>query len=132
MMANALNAAAVAPFDPSMEGSGVLVARDGLIFEVPLNQTAASLLSDGPSLFKTMNLMRFSSIALSMTIVPALDELIGSGASKAYTEEVLAYLIEKRGLQLAAARCDDQRWYEIDSVGDLRVAERIFGTQTLG
>ncbi|WEX91678.1 phosphocholine cytidylyltransferase family protein (plasmid) [Sinorhizobium garamanticum] len=132
MMANALNAAAVAPFDPSMEGSGVLVAKDGLIFEVRLNQTAASLLSDGPSLFKTMNLMRFSSIALSMTIVPALDELIGSGASKAYTEEVLAYLIEKRGLQLAAARCDDQRWYEIDSVGDLRVAERIFGTQALG
>ncbi|ASY73773.1 phosphocholine cytidylyltransferase family protein [Sinorhizobium fredii] len=132
MMADAPNAAAVAPFDSSMEGSAVVLSKDGLISEVRLKQTATNLLLDGPALFKTMNLIRFSSSALRMTIVPALDELIGSDATKAYTEELLAYLIEKRGLELAAARCDDQRWYEIDSANDLRVAERIFGTQALG
>ncbi|BAB52257.1 hypothetical protein MesoLjLc_69860 [Mesorhizobium sp. L-8-10] len=122
----AANAAAVAPFDPSMEGSAVVLSSNGFISEVRLKQTAANLVSGTPVLFKMMNLIRFSGAELQTAIVPVLHDLIGSGAIKAYTEELLAHLIEQRGLQLAAARCDDLRWYEIDSEQDLRVAERIF------
>ncbi len=43
-----------------------------------------------------------------------LDDLIASGAVKAYTEGLFANLIERRGLRLMAARCDTLRWYEID------------------
>ncbi|MBY5720936.1 phosphocholine cytidylyltransferase family protein [Rhizobium leguminosarum] len=128
LMGDAANVAAVAPFDPSMEGSAVVLSSDGLISEVRLKQTAANLVSGGPALFKTVNLIRFSGSALRAMIVPTLNDLIGSGATKAYTEELLAHLIEQRGLQLAAARCDDLRWYEIDSTEDLQVAERIFST----
>lgn len=126
MMGDAANTAAVAPFDPSMEGSAVILSSNGLISEVRLKQTFANLASGGPALFKTMNLIRFSDADLRTMVVPVLHGLISSGAIKAYTEELLAHLIDRYGLQLTAARCDDLRWFEIDSVEDLLVAERIF------
>lgn len=120
------NAAAVAPFDAAMEGSAVLLSDDGFISEIRLKQTAENLALPGPTLFKTMNLLRFSAAALRGVIVPVLNDLIGSGATKAYTEEFLGHLIERHGLQLAAVRCDELRWYEIDCTDDLRIAEGIF------
>ncbi|MGY8683209.1 phosphocholine cytidylyltransferase family protein [Bradyrhizobium sp. UFLA05-153] len=126
MMNTANDAAAVAPFDELMEGSAVLLSDAGFISGFRMKQTAANLVSDGPRLFKTMNLLRFSGSTLRATIVPALDDIIVAGATQTYTEELLAYLVDKRGLQLAAARCDNLRWYEIDSTEDLRIAERIF------
>ncbi|MCP3417880.1 phosphocholine cytidylyltransferase family protein [Bradyrhizobium brasilense] len=126
MTSQATDVAAVAPFDESMEGSAVLLSEGGLITSFRMKQTAADLVADRPRLFKTMNLLRFSSSTLRTTIVPALDNIIGSGATRAYTEEVLADLVERGCLGLAAARCDDLRWYEIDSTEDLLIAERIF------
>ncbi|MFB9950935.1 phosphocholine cytidylyltransferase family protein [Rhizobium puerariae] len=120
------NTSAVAPFDVSMEGSAVVLTGEGYIAEVRMKQTAANLTDGSPPLFKTMNLMRLGSTDLRSRIVPFLDEMIGTGAVKAYTEELFANLIERRGLRMAAARCDDLRWYEIDSADDLRIAERIF------
>ncbi|PDT64824.1 hemolysin activation protein [Bradyrhizobium ottawaense] len=118
--------AAVVPFDVSMEGSAVLLSQNGLISGFRLKQTASNLVADGPKLFKTMNLLRLSAPTLKATIVPALDDIIAAGARQTYTEELFGYLIQKRGLQLAAARCDGLRWYEIDSAEDLQIAERIF------
>lgn len=121
------DAADVAPFDERMEGSAVVLGPDGIITEVRMKQTAADLTANGgPTLFKTMNLLRFSGETLRKVIVPVLDDLIGSGATKAYTEELLAHLIEKKGLKLGATRCDDLKWYEIDSADDLRIAEDLF------
>ncbi|WP_426420480.1 phosphocholine cytidylyltransferase family protein [Bradyrhizobium genosp. A] len=120
------DAAAVAPFHELMEGSAVLLSDNGFISAFRMKQTAADLVTNGPRLFKTMNLLRFAAPTLRATIVPALDDVIGSGATQAYTEELLAFLVERRGLKLAAVRCDDARWYEIDSTEDLRMAERIF------
>ncbi|MFB9264816.1 phosphocholine cytidylyltransferase family protein [Bradyrhizobium erythrophlei] len=130
MMAKATDAAAVAPFNALMEGSAALLSDGGFISGFRMKQTAASLLEDGPRLFKTMNLLRFAAPTLRSTIVPALDDIIGSGATRAYTEELLSYLVERRGLQLAAVRCDDLRWYEIDSTDDLRIAESMFANRT--
>lgn len=125
-MGDTANVAAVAPFDASMEGSAVVLSDNGYIAEVRLKQTAANLAPEGPTLFKTLNLIRFSGADLRSTIIPVLDDMVGSGAVKAYTEELLAHLIARHGLQLAAARCDDLKWYEIDSADDLRIAEKMF------
>ncbi|MET4235986.1 NDP-sugar pyrophosphorylase family protein [Bradyrhizobium sp. i1.4.4] len=127
-VANALDVAAVAPFESSMEGSAVTLSEHGLISEFRMKQTAAKLDADGPALFKTMNILRLNSTTLRQTIVPSLNDIIGSGGTQTYTEELLAGLIERGRLQLAAVRCDDLRWYEIDSADDLRIAESIFAT----
>ncbi|SPP98018.1 phosphocholine cytidylyltransferase family protein [Bradyrhizobium vignae] len=127
MISQAPDVAAIAPFDFSMEGSAVLLSDCGFISEFRMKQSGENLVGNGPSLFKAMNLFRLSGPTLKATIVPALDEIIGSGVTQAYTEELLSYLVERRGLQLAAVRCDGLRWYEIDTTDDLQVAERIFG-----
>ncbi|QQO35626.1 phosphocholine cytidylyltransferase family protein [Bradyrhizobium diazoefficiens] len=126
LLGPAADMAAVAPFDELMEGSAVLLSDSGFISAFRMKQTAANIAADGPSLFKTMNLLRFSASTLRETIVPALDDIIASGARQAYIEELLADLVERRGLKLAVARCDDLKWYEVDSIDDLRAAERIF------
>ncbi|WP_407175599.1 phosphocholine cytidylyltransferase family protein [Bradyrhizobium sp. STM 3562] len=123
---DAADVAAVAPFDSTMQGSAVTLSENGLISAFRMRQTAADLDRDGPVLFKTMNLLRFSATTLKETIVPSLDDIVVSGATQAYTEELLAYLVERRGLTLGAARCDKLRWYEIDSPEDLEIAEQLF------
>ncbi|WP_392712534.1 sugar phosphate nucleotidyltransferase [Rhizobium ruizarguesonis] len=120
------NVAAVAPFEASMEGSAVVLSHDGFLSEIRLKQSAKNLAAPEQQLFKTLNLMSFCGQDLRSKIVPALVDLIGSGEVKAYTEELLAHLIARRGLRVAAVRCDDLKWYEIDSQEDLRVAEEIF------
>ncbi|BAB54520.1 phosphocholine cytidylyltransferase family protein [Mesorhizobium japonicum] len=125
-MARRPDVAAVAPFTEAMEGSAALLNDDDDIVEVRMRQTGGDLHSAGGQLFKTMNLFRFSIGTLSKTLVPTLNELIEAGNTTIYTEQLLAYLITKRGMKLAAARCDHVRWYEIDCVADLRIAEEIF------
>ncbi|MGY3591764.1 NDP-sugar pyrophosphorylase family protein [Bradyrhizobium sp. USDA 4341] len=130
IMAKAPDIAAVAPFTKMMEGSAVELSDDELISTFRMKQTSASL-AGGPRLFKTLNVLRFAASTLRNTIVPALDEIIGSGATRAYTEELLAFLIERRGLQLAAARCNGLKWYEIDTPADLQIAETIFAIRPI-
>ncbi|RUU13734.1 phosphocholine cytidylyltransferase family protein [Mesorhizobium sp. USDA-HM6] len=125
-IADATDVAAVVTFDATMQGSAALLSASGLISTFRTKQTAADLAESGPKLFKTMNLMRFAASTLTGLIVPALDEVIGSGATQAHTEELLAFLVERRGLQLAAARCDGLKWCEIDSAEDLQSAQSIF------
>ncbi|NRP70930.1 D-glycero-alpha-D-manno-heptose 1-phosphate guanylyltransferase [Ensifer psoraleae] len=128
-LGDADNVAAVAPFSPTMEGSAVVLTNNGYIAEVRMKQTAANLNDGSPPLFKTMNLIRFSGEDLRRTIVPHLNEIIiSAGAVKSYTEELLSKLVRRRGLQIAAARCDGLKWYEIDNEADLRFAEAMFLT----
>ncbi|MCA1378999.1 MULTISPECIES: phosphocholine cytidylyltransferase family protein [unclassified Bradyrhizobium] len=126
IITEATNAAAVAPFHELMQGSAVLLSDLGFISEFRLKQTARDLIAGGPPLYKTMNLLRLSASTLRTEVIPALDDMIRAGATQAYTEELLSYLVETRGLLLAAVRCDGLRWYEIDDAEDLRTAERIF------
>ena len=119
--------AAVAPFDETMTGSAATISNGGTIDQVLMKQTAADLNRD-ETLFKTMNLFRFAQDTLRRAVVPALDEVVGSGAVTAHVEQVLTYLIGECGLRLAAADCSDLKWFEIDREEDLHSAEAIFAT----
>ncbi len=94
-----------------------------------MGQTAENLTDGSPQLFKTMNLIRFSGEDLRTTIVPHLDDLMGAGAVKSYCEELLSQLVQQKELQIAAVRCDDLKWDEINSEEDLLIAERVFATE---
>lgn len=125
-LSDADNVAAVAPFDPLMEGSAAVLSEDGYIAELRMKQTAENLVDGSPPLFKTMNVLRFCADDARQVIVPHLAHLIESGAVNTYTEELLSQLLRQGEVRIAAARCDDLRWYEIDSEADLRIAEAIF------
>ncbi len=116
--------AAVAPFDKLMEGSAALLSDDGFITGFRMKQAAANIITAGPQLFKTMNLLRFSGST------PQGNDR--SSAGRCYRVRSQAGL--HRGASwlsggeawLAAARCDGLRWCEIDTAEDLHLAERIF------
>jgi choline kinase len=57
----------------------------------------------------------------------ALDDAIARGETHLYYEDVYSRLIA-RGLQAAAVEVGDLRWCEIDSLDDLALAERLFGS----
>lgn len=121
------NVAALDVFDEMMSGSAVILSDDGQVREFRMNQSSAD--PSAEPLYKTINLFRFGADTLRDHLVPRLDDLVASGGSKAYVEQVLAGLIADGGLRIKSALCDDLRWFEIDSTADLCVAERIFRGQ---
>lgn len=116
--------AALDIFDESMTGSAVLLSAHSMVRAFRMNQTAAHLGAE--LLYKTINIFRFTSQTLRDSLVPALDELIYAGGTKAYIEQLLATLVTEGRIALRGAVCRDARWFEIDNETDLRIAERIF------
>lgn len=121
------NVAALDVFDEMMSGSAVVLSDDGQVREFRMNQSGANLSME--PLYKTINLFRFGADTLRDHLVPRLNDLVASGGSKAYVEQVLAGLIADGRLSIKGVLCDDLRWFEIDSTADLCVAERIFRGQ---
>lgn len=121
--------AAVAPFTDAMSGSAVTLSQTGQVRQILMNQTcvpASQSQSVETSLFKTINLYRFAANTLRSRLVPALDRAISGGDSRCYVEQVLSRLVDAHELQLGAVTCGDINWFEIDSIEDLQIAERIF------
>jgi NDP-sugar pyrophosphorylase family protein len=115
---------AVAPITDNMSGSAALLTAAGLMTQILMNQKVTDQ-RDVP-LFKTMNLYRLSAETLRQTLVPALDDAIVRGETRAYVEQILSRLIDTQCLRLGSSVCGDLNWFEIDDQRDLRIAERIF------
>lgn len=115
---------AVAPMSPLLSGSAATLDDDGRTRELRLSQTMANAIAE--PLYKTINIYRFTAETLQHLLLPELERTIVGGAHTAYVEQVLSGLIHPQGLQLGMVNCGDLNWFEIDSVEDLRIAERIF------
>ena len=59
-------------------------------------------------------------------VVRRLDERIGAGRVHDYYEVVFAEMVAEGFLTLQSVHFDQGRWCEIDTLEDLRIAERIF------
>jgi len=116
--------AAVDVFDETISGSAALLTPEGSVQEFRMGQNAATAL--GKSLYKTVNIYRFTANTLQRVIVPALDRVIGGGDRRCYVEQVLAQVLATQELKLHGAVCRGVHWYEIDNEADLRRAEQIF------
>jgi choline kinase len=112
---------AVSHILPWMNGTTVTIDSSGWIKafhigpgEVPKKMT-----------YKTVNIYSFS-LASWKRVEGRLERHISEGKLKAYYEVVLAELIAEGALSLQAVFFDPNRWYEIDTMEDLRQTERIF------
>ncbi|MBM0105963.1 phosphocholine cytidylyltransferase family protein [Steroidobacter sp. S1-65] len=121
------DAGAVAPMSPLLTGSAATLDERGRARELRLNQKMSDALVE--PLYKTINIYRFTAETLQSQLLPELDRTIVGGAHGAYVEQILSALIRPQGLQLGAVDCGDLNWFEIDSVEDLRIAERIFAPE---
>lgn len=78
--------------------------------------------------FKTVNIYSFS-LKSWERIVKGLNKRILDGKVNDYYETVFADLVDEDELSLKAVEFDQRLWYEIDTLGDLAEAEKLFAPQ---
>ncbi len=112
---------AIARFQSPMLGTTVSLHESGRVrsFRVGTDPCASELR------YKTVNLYSLSA-ASWREVGQRLDQRITAGKVHDYYEVVFAEMVADGSLTLQSVPFDDGRWCEIDTLEDLRVAERIF------
>lgn len=106
---------------PWMNGSTVTVNPFDRV--TAFHEGADSL--DSTTHYKTVNIYSFS-MKTWERVLERLRRHIGAERLNGYYETVLAELIDECWISLEAVFFDEQCWYEVDTVADLRAAERMF------
>ena len=77
--------------------------------------------------YKTVNLYKFSKSFSATHYVPFLDAYTKALGNNEYYEQVLKVIVMLDDPGIKAKRLDDsQKWYEIDDIQDLDIAESLF------
>ncbi len=115
------NRVAVAGFQPELIGTTVSIDESGRVvsFHVGADPDTLNLGQ------KTVNLYSLSAAAWR-EVVRRLERRITAGRVHDYYEVVFAEMVAEGRLALQAVSFDAGRWCEIDTLEDLRAAERIF------
>ncbi len=76
--------------------------------------------------YKTVNIYKFSSHFSQTHYVPFLEAYQAALGQNEYYEQVLRIITMLDDPEIRAKRLEGQRWYEIDDIQDLDIAESIF------
>ena len=120
------NIALVAKYEPWMDGTMVCIDEDNNILNfIPKK---AFHYEDASRYYKTVNIYKFSKDFSTKQYVPFLTAYTQAMGNNEYYEQVLRVLtvLDKSGLK--ALPIGDRKWYEIDDIQDLDIAETIFAT----
>jgi histidinol-phosphate/aromatic aminotransferase/cobyric acid decarboxylase-like protein len=128
MCAGGENHAAVVRHQPWMSGTVVRLDKHDNI-EAMVGSRRQGPDFDYSNTFKTVNIYRLGGRFLRENFLPRLDAAITSGKVHDYYETVLNELCNRDGLTMAAVRCDDISWIEIDNQDDLTAANYLFASQ---
>jgi choline kinase len=115
------NRIAVSRIMPWMNGTTVSLDHSERVIRFHIGQdTAPDKLTH-----KTVNIYSFSRPSWQR-VAQRLEEFISAGRVNGYYEAMFAEMVAQGDLSFQAVFFDDQRWYEIDTLEDLREAERLF------
>lgn len=118
------NLALVSKYETWMDGTMVRINDDNEILNfVPKK---AFRYKDVGSYYKTVNIYKFSKEFLKEQYVPFLEAYSRAMGNNEYYEQVLRILTALDRTGLKALPIGDRKWYEIDDVQDLDIAEAIF------
>lgn len=121
------NLALVAKYETWMDGTMVrLDDENNIVNFVPKK---AFKYSDVDCYYKTVNIYKFSKEFLCTHYVPFLDAYTKALGNNEYYEQVLRVITLLDKCDLKALPLSGQKWYEIDDVQDLDIAETIFAPE---
>ena len=122
------NLAIVAKYEPWMDGTMVKLneERDIINFVLKKNFEYGEI----ESYYKTVNIYKFSKEFSVSTYIPFLEAYTKARGNNEYYEQVLRVITLLEYCDLKALPLDNQRWYEIDDVQDLNIAETIFANSS--
>lgn len=120
----AKNAVTVAKFESWMDGTVVTLDDDNTILSFV--SKAGFEYDNIDSYFKTVNIYKLSKEFSANFYVPFLEAYTKALGNNEYYEEVLRVITFLDRAKLTAIRLNCQKWYEIDDIQDLDIAETIF------
>ena len=116
--------ALVDKYESWMDGTCVKLAEDDSIEAfVPGKKFRFDEIKD---YYKTVNLYKFSRHFSETHYVPFLDAYQAALGENEYYEQVLRVITMLDEPEIKGKRLDGQKWYEIDDIQDLDIAESIF------
>lgn len=118
------NLALVAKYRTWMDGTMVRIDDDCNI--VNFITKKAFKYSDVDYYYKTVNIYKFSRDFLVHKYIPFLDAYCSALGNNEYYEQVLRVICMLDNSELKALPISDEKWYEIDDVQDLDIAEALF------
>ncbi|MCC8357097.1 MAG: aminotransferase class I/II-fold pyridoxal phosphate-dependent enzyme [Oscillospiraceae bacterium] len=118
------NMVAVAKYEQWMDGTVTLVDEDGLIREFIEKKDFSFASAD--TYYKTVNVYKFSREFSTRQYVPFMMSYLQAYGANQYYEMVLKALAHLPFAGLRAFKMGDLKWYEIDDVQDLDIANTIF------
>lgn len=122
------NVALVAKYESWMDGTMVRVDSDyNIVHFVPKQ---AFKYSEIDSYYKTVNIYKLSKEFSINKYVPFLNAYSKALGNNEYYEQVLRVITMIDHAEIKALPIKDEKWYEIDDVQDLDIAETIFADDT--
>ena len=123
-----LNVALVAKYETWMAGTMVCVDEQNNITNFVPKQ--AFTYANVDSYYKTVNIYKFSREFSEGVYVPFLEAYSAVMGNNEYYEQVLRVITLLDGANLKALPIGKKRWYEIDDIQDLDIAEALFAEGT--
>ena len=123
------NLALVAKYETWMDGTMVrLDEDDNIVNFVPKK---AFNYNDIAYYYKTVNIYKFDKKFIASNYIPFLEEYITALGNNEYYEQVLRVITLLDKCDLKALPLQGEKWYEIDDVQDLDIAETLFAEEGL-
>ena len=121
------NLALVAKYETWMDGTMVrLDEDDNIVNFVPKK---AFNYNDIAYYYKTVNIYKFDKKFIASNYIPFLEAYITALGNNEYYEQVLRVITLLDKCDLKALPLQGEKWYEIDDVQDLDIAETLFATK---
>lgn len=121
------NLALVAKYEPWMDGTMVRIDDDNNI--VNFVSKKAFKYRDADCYYKTVNIYKFSKEFSRTHYVPFLEAYTKALGNNEYYEQVLRVITLLDNCELKALPLTGQKWYEIDDIQDLDIAETLFAPE---
>lgn len=124
------NLALVAKYEPWMDGTMVRLNTENDIIDFISKKTFRY--ADIDDYYKTVNIYKFSKEFLRNSYVPFLEAYSKALGNNEYYEQVLRVITLLERCELKGLPLEGERWYEIDDIQDLDIAETIFAEYPSG
>ena len=120
------NVALVAKYETWMDGTMVKLDQENNI--VSFVPKKAFDYAEVDEYYKTVNIYKFSREFIRTKYVPFLKAYALAYGNNEYYEQVLRVITMVDTVELKGLPIGDEKWYEIDDIQDLDIAETIFST----
>lgn len=118
------NLAVVAKFESWMDGTVVTIDdEDNIVNFLSKNQFSFEEITE---YYKTVNIYKFSKDFSKHFYIPFLEAYTKALGLNEYYEQVLKVIANFKESNIKVKKLDDEKWYEIDDIQDLNIAESIF------